>query len=98
MKKVFIIHGFQGSPNGGWRPWLMVELDKLDIYACALPMPTPDEPKCEEWVAEIAGVIPEVNEDIFLVGPMVGMGLIRFRNCYINLKKLQKYKYKEYEY
>jgi hypothetical protein len=34
MKKVFIIHGFQGKPNGGWRPWLEGELALLDIYAC----------------------------------------------------------------
>ena len=28
MKKVFIIQGFRGAPNGGWKPWLMVELEK----------------------------------------------------------------------
>jgi len=44
MKKVFIIHGFEGEPNGGWRPWLMRELAKFDVYASALPMPTPEKP------------------------------------------------------
>ena len=44
MKKVFIVHGFEGEPNGGWRPWLMGELAKKDIYACALPMPIPSSP------------------------------------------------------
>lgn len=63
-------------PNGGWRPWLMSELNKLDMYACALPMPTPNEPQCEEWVKEIARVIPEVNEDIFLVGHSLGCAAI----------------------
>lgn len=23
MKKVFLVHGFEGSPNGGFRQWLM---------------------------------------------------------------------------
>jgi len=46
MKKVFIIHGFEGSPNGGWRPWLMAELEQHDVYACALSMPNPDNPLC----------------------------------------------------
>ena len=76
MKKVFIIHGFQGTPNNGWKSWLMTELNKFDVYACALPMPTPDEPKCDEWTAEISRNIPEVNEDIFLVGHSLGCAAI----------------------
>ncbi|MCL4400159.1 alpha/beta hydrolase [Patescibacteria group bacterium] len=73
MKKVFIIHGFEGSPNGGWRPWLMEELEKLDIYACALPMPTPESPICSEWVEEISRQInSNKNDDIYLVGHSLG--------------------------
>lgn len=73
MKKVFIIHGFNGEPNGGWRPWLMGELAKKDIYACALPMPTPDKPKKDEWVKKITEEIGNPNEEIFLVGHSLGV-------------------------
>lgn len=76
MKKVFLIHGFEGKPNGGWRPWFMRELEKLDIYACALPMPTPDFPKRDEWVSEIARHIPEDRSQIFLVGHSLGVPAI----------------------
>jgi hypothetical protein len=76
MKKVFIIHGFGGEPNGGWRPWLMGELAKKDIYACALPMPTPEEPKREEWVKTINDVIKIPSEEIFLVGHSLGVPTI----------------------
>lgn len=69
MKKVFIIHGFEGSPNGGWRPWLMLELEKKDVYACALAMPHPENPLCSEWVQEIERhVIQNKEDDIYLVG------------------------------
>jgi hypothetical protein len=73
MKKVFIIHGFEGSPNGGWRPWLMGELEKQEIYACALSMPTPENPVCNEWVDEISQHI-EINttDEIYLVGHSLG--------------------------
>jgi len=73
MKKVFIIHGFEGSPNGGWRPWLMGELEKQEIYACALSMPTPENPVCSEWVDEISRHI-EINttDEIYLVGHSLG--------------------------
>lgn len=73
MKKVFIIHGFEGTPNGGWRPWLMGELEKIDIYACALAMPEPAEPVCDDWLAEIGRHVERDPEDeIYLVGHSLG--------------------------
>ena len=76
MKKVFIVHGFRSSPNEGWRSWLMGELNKADIYACALPMPNPWKPKKEEWIETISNSIKEPNEDIFLVGHSLGVPAI----------------------
>lgn len=75
--KVFIIHGFEGRPNGGWRPWLMGELDKLDIYACSLSMPTPDYPKCDEWTKEISRHVENNSQDeIYLIGHSLGVPAI----------------------
>lgn len=73
MKKVFIIHGFEGSPNSAWIPWLMSELKTLGIYASSLTMPTPNEPQKVEWVEEIRRCIDKSPEDeIFLVGHSLG--------------------------
>lgn len=76
MKKVFMIHGFEGEPNGGWRPWLMRELAKKDIWACALPMPTPDKPQKDEWVKTVTDAVGNPNEEIFLVGHSLGVPTI----------------------
>lgn len=77
MKKVFIIHGYEGSPNGGWRPWLMSELEDLDIYAAALSMPSPSEPICEEWMEEIARHVERnKNDEVYLVGHSLGVPAI----------------------
>ena len=77
MKKVFLIHGFEGSPNGGWRPWLMGELEKHDIYACALPMPTPSQPVCSDWVNEIKRAVDvNMEDEIYLVGHSLGVPAI----------------------
>lgn len=77
MPKVFMIHGFEGSPNGGWRPWLMGELAQKDIYACALSMPHSEDPQPEEWVAEIVRHIVRNNSDqIYLVGHSLGVPAI----------------------
>jgi uncharacterized protein len=73
MKKVFIIHGFQGTPNGGWRPWLMGELEKRYVYACSLPMPNPDHPVRSEWVDEIARQMEwSASDEVYLVGHSLG--------------------------
>lgn len=74
--KVFLIHGFEGVPNGGWRPWLMGKLGREDIFACSLSMPTPEAPKKEEWIQKITSEIPEPNEAIFLVGHSLGVNAI----------------------
>jgi len=77
MKKVFIIHGFQGSPNGGWRPWLMGELEKQNVYACALAMPDPNNPTPHAWVQEIARHVESNSRDhIYLVGHSLGVPAI----------------------
>ena len=78
MKKVFIIHGFEGSPNGGWRPWLMAELEKQGVYACALPMPEPNNPLPEEWTQEIAHAVERSSsrDQIYLVGHSLGVPAI----------------------
>lgn len=70
--KIFLIHGFEGIPNGGWRSWLMGELALKDVYACALPMPSPYAPTKDAWIQEINHAVPEAAENIFLVGHSLG--------------------------
>lgn len=77
MKKVFIIHGFGSTPNGGWRPWLMGELEKDKIYTCALPMPDSQHPVCKKWIEEISrNVERNEGDEIFLVGHSLGVPAI----------------------
>lgn len=89
-KKVFLIHGFEGTPNGGWRPYLMRELEKQDIYACSLSMPSPEAPKLDEWLEEIKRHIDRnKNDEIYLVGHSLGgTAILRYLEKYnsANLK------------
>ena len=72
-----MIHGFEGSPNGGWRPWLMSELDKQGVYACSLAMPTPNTPIADEWVKEISRHVESNKRDhVYLVGHSLGVPAI----------------------
>src|SRR3989338_7559322 len=79
MKKVFIVHGFMGSPDGNWFPWLVSELSLQGIAAQALKMPTPYLPKVSEWVKTIADAIGEDFENSYLVGHSLGVpAILRF--------------------
>jgi predicted alpha/beta hydrolase family esterase len=89
-KKVFLIHGFEGTPNGGWRPYIMGELEKKDIYAFSLSMPSPESPKLNEWLDEIEQHINKnSNDDIYLVGHSLGgTALLRYfeKDSSLNVK------------
>jgi len=76
MKKVFMIHGFRGEPNGGWRPWLMGELAQNNIWACSLAMPTPEHPMKDEWIQTIKEAVKIPNDEIFLIGHSLGVPTI----------------------
>jgi len=72
-KKVFLVHGFEGTPNGGWRPYLMRELEKHDIYTCSLSMATSSAPILSDWLSEIKRHVDNnPNDDIYLVGHSLG--------------------------
>lgn len=90
MKKVFILHGFGGKPNNIWVPWLMGELAKRDIYAFSLAMPNPSEPKCDEWVGELADNINKNSKDeIYLVGHSLGATtILRYLESDIAIDKI----------
>ena len=76
MKRVFIIHGWGGKPNGGWLPWLMEELSKKDIFACSLPMPSSEKPIVSEWVNAIASYVGMPDRDTIFVGHSLGVAAI----------------------
>ncbi|MFH1608649.1 MAG: alpha/beta hydrolase [Patescibacteria group bacterium] len=77
MKKVFIVHGFGGIPNGGWISWLMKELAKEKIFACALPMPDSKKPVVSKWIEEIKHAVDNAPDDeIYLVGHSLGVSAV----------------------
>ena len=62
----------------------MAELEKNDIYACALPIPNPANPVCSEWITEIARTVNQnKNDQVYLVGHSLGStAVLRYlENC-----------------
>ncbi len=72
MKRVFIIHGWEGYPEEGWYPWLKKELEKNGFEVFVPAMPNTDEPKINEWVGYLQNLIPNPDENTYLVGHSIG--------------------------
>lgn len=72
MKRVFIIHGWEGYPEEGWFPWLRAELEKKSFEVQVPAMPNPSEPNKEEWVAHLAKVVGAPEENTYFVGHSIG--------------------------
>ena len=89
MKKVYLIHGWSGSSEGGWFDWLKEELGEKGFEVTAFDMPNTDKPKIEEWVGYLRENInsDEIDEHTYFIGHSIGcQTIIRF------LEKLHKHK------
>ena len=86
-KKLYLIHGWGGSSEGGWFDSLKKELSKKGFVVVAFDMPNTDEPKIEEWVGYLRKNIRDVDEETYFVGHSIGcQTIMRF------LEKLHKNK------
>ena len=85
-KRVFIIHGWGGSPKGCWIPWLKKELEKMNFKVEALSMPNPENPKIEQWVEFLSKAVKKPDRHTYFVGHSVG--------CQTILRYLEKIKHK----
>ena len=47
-KRVFVIHGWGGYPEEGWKPWLKKELEKRGFTVFVPAMPDTEHPKMND--------------------------------------------------
>ena len=72
MKRVFIVHGWDGRPQNGWFPWLKKELEERGFKVFVPAMPNPSEPKIETWVPFLSGAVGTPDSETFFVGHSIG--------------------------
>jgi uncharacterized protein len=68
MKKAILIHGWEGYPEEGWRPWLKNELEKQGFEVLVPAMPNSAEPKMNEWLDHLGQIITNLDENLYFVG------------------------------
>lgn len=88
QKRAFLIHGWDGHPEEGWRPWLKSELEKRGFNVSVPAMPDTKNPKMNAWLKQLANVVGEPGENCYFVGH--SLGCITILRYVESLKESQK--------
>jgi len=72
MKRAIIIHGWGGSPKGGWIPWLKKELESHGLQVITPQMPHTDCPTIADWVSYLTKIVGEPDRETYLIGHSIG--------------------------
>jgi uncharacterized protein len=71
-KRVYIIHGWEGYPEEGWRPWLKNELEKKGFEVFVPAMPDTKHPKADAWLSHLKKLVGKPDEDCYFIGHSLG--------------------------
>jgi len=72
MRRVFIVHGWGGSPEEKIHEWLKRELQKKNFEVVVPKMPSPENPIIEKWVSHLVELVNFPNEETFFFGHSIG--------------------------
>ncbi len=79
MPRAFLIHGYTGTPEHGWLPWLTQELETRGYDVFVPSMPETDHPRVRPWVGTLHEVVGEPCPDDVFVGHSLGcITIIRY--------------------
>ena len=79
MKRVFLIHGWEGYPEEGWRPWLRKKLEDKGFEVIVPAMPDTKKPTIEVWLPFLRNLVEKPTKDDFFVGHSLGcITILRF--------------------
>jgi len=72
MKRLIIIHGWEGTPDNGWKPWLKNEAEKIGFQVFSPQMPGDKYPRLDEWLSLINKIIKKADKDTYFIGHSLG--------------------------
>ena len=72
MKRVFIVHGWEGNPNEPMLAWLKRELEKRDFKVVNPKMPHPITPTIKDWINHLKKVVKNPDKHTYFIGHSIG--------------------------
>lgn len=77
MKRVFIIHGWEGNPENNWFPWLKSNLEAGGFEVIIPAMLDSERPVKSVWLKMLQEVILNPDKNTYLVGHSMGCQVIQ---------------------
>lgn len=71
-KKIFIIHGWDGSSQGDWIPWATEKFKELEYSVTTPDIPNPEKPEIQEWVGYLKSIAISLNQNTYFIGHSIG--------------------------
>lgn len=72
MDRVFILHGWEGSPEGNWFQWLKGKLEERGIGVSVPSFPDPAHPDMDSWLAKLRETVGKPDDRCYFVGHSLG--------------------------
>ena len=72
MKKAVIVHGWDGTPEEGWFPWLKHELEVRGFVVVVPQLPEAETPRVDTWVPALAAAAGNVDAETYFIGHSMG--------------------------
>ncbi|WP_291365201.1 RBBP9/YdeN family alpha/beta hydrolase [Acetobacter sp. UBA5411] len=87
-----IIHGYTANPQANWFPWLATELEKAGATVTVPAMPSPFEPRLDEWLATVNATVSPLKGNVTLIGHSLGcVTLLRYLMSCPDTEKIPGY-------
>jgi predicted alpha/beta hydrolase family esterase len=80
--RIFLIHGWGGSPQSDWFPWAIQEFSKLDYEVITPLMPDTNIPVISSWVDHLSALVGDIRQSDIFIGHSIG--------CQTTLRYLEK--------
>ena len=87
MKKIYLVHCWDGTSSDGWYPWLEEKINDKNVNLNRFDMPNTANPKIDEWVYYLNNKVDLLNEETYFIGHSIGCQTIL---RYLETKEITK--------
>ena len=71
-QKVLLIHGFEGSGEGNWFPWIKEQFEKAGLEVFNPTISTSAHPEVENWLEELMPYMDQLGNNDIIIGHSLG--------------------------
>lgn len=72
MKKIYLVHCWDGTSSDGWYPWIASQLSNGDTEVIMFDMPDTANPKIGSWVRALSDKVKALDNQTYFIGHSIG--------------------------